>query len=113
MALIDRIERDRGAVFMNPEHFATEHTWNGKKFRCVTDEEEALKRKNNNVVDLAWDNNTREVLVYVREEDWPGKKRVNDHGIFDRRDMKVLQIAENFGILEIMLVENDPKAVET
>ena len=29
-------------VFINAKHFATEHTWNGKKFLCVLEEDEAL-----------------------------------------------------------------------
>ena len=49
MSLKDRIPGDRLRVFINLKHFASEHTWTGKKFVCVVDEDEALKRKNNNV----------------------------------------------------------------
>ena len=52
MALSDRIAQDNTRIFMNAGHFAEEHTWNGIPFSCVPDEEAALKRKNNNVVDL-------------------------------------------------------------
>lgn len=111
MALIDRIEKDITRVFLNHNHFASWHTWNGKKFQCVTDEEAALKRKNNNVVDLAWDNNTSEVLLYVRKEEFPGRATPNEHGFFDNRPMKILQVNEDMGMLAVLLAANYPKEV--
>lgn len=80
MSLKDKAEGDRLRVFQNSRHFADIHTWNGIPFLCVTDEETALKRKNNNVVDVSWDNNTSETVVYVREEDFPGRIQPNEHG---------------------------------
>ena len=109
MSLKDRIERDNDAVFMNMGHFAQVHTWNGRPFKCVPDEETALKRKNNNVVDLSWDNNTREVILYVSKGEFPGKPIPNEMGIFDKRQMKILQVQENMGLLEICLVAFEPK----
>lgn len=111
MALKDRIEADIRRVFVNHEHFAETHTWNGRKFSCVTDEEAALKRKNNNVVDLSWDNNTTETLVYVHKDDFPGRAMPNEHGFFDKRPMKILQVNEDMGMLTIALVSFDPKKV--
>lgn len=113
MPLKDRIRADRGKVFVNPQHFAEKHTWNGVPFLCVTDDEAALKRKNNNVNDISWDNNSRETLVYVREEDWPGRKPVqpNEHGYFDNVFMKVLQVEMNFGIYGIVLTTTMPRQI--
>nr|DAW25666.1 MAG TPA: Gifsy-2 prophage ATP-binding sugar transporter-like barrel, 4 helix bundle.7A [Caudoviricetes sp.] len=111
MALCDRIQQDISRVFLNHDHFATWHTWNGKRFQCVTDEEAALKRKNNNVVDLSWDNNTTETLLYVRKEEFPGRIMPNEHGFFDNRPMKILQVNEDMGMVSIALVSFDPKAV--
>lgn len=111
MALRDRFARDNIAIFMNREHFASEHTWNGRKFKCVTDDETALKRKNNNVVDLSWDNNTSEVLVYTTVQGFPGRAMPNEHVIFDNRPMKILQVQEDMGMYSILLMSNDPKAV--
>lgn len=111
MALKDKIAADNRRVFMNPQHFAERHTWNGIAFWCVTDEEAALKRKNNNVVDVSWDNNTTETLVYVPASDWPGRRIPNEHGFFDRKPVKILQIEDNMDMLSILLVSNDPKAV--
>ena len=112
MALKDRIEADRRRVFMQMGHFAEAHTWNGVKFMCVTDEEAALKRKNNNVNDVSWDNNTMETIVYVPREDFPGRAIPNEHGFFDNMHMKILQVQDDMGMLAIVLVTNMPRAVD-
>lgn len=111
MSLKERVSDDRRRVYMNTGHFADEHTWNGLPFTCIVDEEEALKRKNNNVVDLSWDNNTREKTIYVPEEDLPGHAIPNEHILFDSTPMKVLQVSNDMGMLAIVLVAYDPKAV--
>lgn len=111
MALIDKVAADNRRVFQNKEQFASWHTWNGVPFLCTTDEETALKRKNNNVVDISWDNNTTETVIYVPKEDFPGRVIPNEHGIFDKKPMKILQKNEDMGMLTITLVSYDPKAV--
>ena len=111
MSLTERIKADRRRVFMNAKHFAEEHTWNGTAFLCVTDDEAALKRKNNNVVDISWDNNTRETLVYVPVEDFPGRAVPNESGFFDNKPMKILQVNEDMGMYCLALVNYDPKPV--
>ena len=112
MALKDRISEDVTRVFMNHGHFAEWHTWNGRKFQCVTDDEVALKRKNNNVVDVSWDNNTTETMVYTPVEGFPGRAMPNEHVIFDSRPMKILQVQEDMGMFSILLLSNEPKAVK-
>ena len=109
MSLRDRYEKDNRRVFMNTNHFAEKHSWDGKEIICATDDEVALKRKNNNVVDISWDNNTTETMVYVPEDALPRKVRPNTQVFFDNRDMKVLQVQEDGGMLSILLVSNDPK----
>ena len=111
MALKDRIQADVKRVFMNHSHFAEYHTWNGRRFQCVTDDETALKRKNNNVVDLNWDDNTTETLVYTPKDGFPGRAMPNEHVLFDNKPMKVLQVQEDMGMYSILLVSFDPKAV--
>ena len=111
MSLKDRIAQDNSRLFMQMGHFAEVHYWNGRPFRCVPDEETALKRKNNNVVDLSWDNNTTEVLIYVPESAFPGKAIPNEHGIFDKKPMKILQVQNDMGMLAILLVANEAKVV--
>ena len=111
MALKDRIQSDRDRVFINPNHFATTHTWNGRTFNCVVDEDEALKRKNNNVNDISWDNNRQETFIYVREEDWPGRRVPNEHGWLDNRECKIEQIHSNMGILGILFISINPKPI--
>ena len=111
MALKDRIQNDRGRVFINMNHFGTTHTWNGIPFNCVVDDDEALKRKNNNVNDISWDNDHSETFIYVREEDWPGRQVPNEHGWYDNRTYKIEQIHRHMGILGILLVSINPKPI--
>ena len=47
------------------EHFGETHYWNGFPIICVPDDEESLKRKNNNVNDISWDHNTRVMLIHT------------------------------------------------
>lgn len=112
MAFKDRVSGDLRRVFINNSHFADTHTWNGIPFACVTDDETALKRKNNNVVDISWDNNTTETVVYVKEGEFPGRVMPNEHGFFDNRPMKILQAQTDLGMHTILLVAFEPKAVE-
>lgn len=111
MALKNKVQDDLQRVFMNHSHFAEWHTWNGIKFQCVTDDEVALKRKNNNVVDLSWDNNTSETMIYTPVEGFPGRAVPNEHVLFDKASVKVLQVQEDAGMYSILVMSNDPKAV--
>lgn len=114
MALKDKIRTDRHTVFMRLDHFAEDtHTWNGKPIpNCIVADDEALKRKNNNVVDVSWDNTTVDKLIYVPVEDWPDRYPVpNDSGYFDRVYMRILQVQNDGGMLAILLATNQPRAV--
>lgn len=112
MALKDRIAVDVHRIFMQKDHFAETHYWNGVEITCIPDEEEALKRKNNNVNDISWDNNTRNVLIHTPIDDFPGSKpEPNTHVIFDRKPMKVLSAESAIGMFHIELVALDPREV--
>jgi len=111
MALKDRIADDINKIFMNQDHFAEIHYWNGIEITCVPDDEDSLKRKNNNVNDISWDNNTREILIHTPLLTFPGGREPepNTHVMFDTRPMKVLDVQHNMGLLDIMLVALDPR----
>lgn len=111
MSLKERAREDRHRVFMQTDHFAEEHTWNGITFICVTDDEAVLKRKNNNVNDISWNFNSDETLVYVPAEDWPGRRVTNERGFFDNRYMTILEIQDDMDMLSIRLGTVSPKAV--
>ena len=111
MGLVEKIKTDNKNVFMNLEQFGSRHTWNGIPFLCVTDEESAMIRKNHNVVDISWDNNTRETILYLPTGTFPGKAWPNEQGFFDRRSVKILQVQEDCGMQTILLVEYTRKAV--
>lgn len=113
MALKDRILADVHRVYMNMDHFCEEHLYNGKRIRCVVDEHEALKRKNNNIVDISWDNNSRETLIYTPVDSFPEREPMpNMMVIFDRRQMRVLQVNEDMGMYSILLASNEARTVQ-
>lgn len=111
MSLKDRINNDISRCYMRQDHFAETHYWNGCEIICVTDEEEALKRKNNNVNDISWDNNTRNILLHTPLATFPGHKEPepNTHVVFDNRSMKILEVSNNMGMLDIRLTAMDPR----
>lgn len=110
MALRDRIAKDIDRCFMRQDHFGEMHYWNGQTIVCIPDEEEAIKRKNNNVNDISWDNNTRNLLIHTPLADFPGgEPEPNTHVMFDRKPMKVLEVVHNMGVLGIYLAAIDPR----
>jgi hypothetical protein len=112
MALKDRIADDISRCFMNMEHFAETHYWNGREITCIPDEEEAIKRKNNNVNDISWDNNSRSLIIHVPLENFPGgEPEPNTHVIYDKKPMKVLVVNHNMGVLDITLSAADPRDI--
>ena len=111
MSFRDRAAHDISRTFMRTDHFGEEHFWNGISIICVPDEEEAIKRKNNNVNDISWDNNTRNLLIHTPLEDFPGgvEPEPNTHVMFDKKPMKVLEVVHNMGVLGIYLAACDPR----
>lgn len=114
MALKGEILKDVHRVFMQADHFMSEHLYNGRTIQCVVDEDEALKRKNNNVIDISWDNNSRETLIYTPVDTFPFPERPpmpNQQVIFDKRQMRVLQVNEDMGMYTILLATNETRTM--
>lgn len=110
VALTDLIEDHNHRVFMNMEHFGEIHYWNGEEIKCVPDDYEALKRKNNNVNDISWDNNTRQILIHTPVDTFPeDRPEPNTQIVFDMVTMKVLDIHDNKGMYDILLTAFDPR----
>ena len=111
MSLRDRIAIDISRCFMRQDHFGEVHYWNGHPIVCVPDEEDALKRKNNNVNDISWDNNSRSVLIHTPLADFPGGREPepNTHILFDNKAMRVVEVVHNIGVLGITLTAYDPR----
>ena len=103
MALKDRIAEDINRVFLQMDHFAETHYWNGEEITCVPDEEEALKRKNNNVNDISWDNDMLDMVLYVPEDSLPARAQPNEFVLYDNVQMRVLRIIDAIGMKEIHL----------
>jgi hypothetical protein len=113
MALKDRIATDIDRVFMQMNHFAETHYWNGQPITCIPDEEDALKRKNNNVNDISWDNNTRDILIHTPLKDFPGGREPepNTSVMFDNRPMYIGHVVHNMGVIGIYLHAIDPREI--
>ena len=111
MALKDRIITDINRCFMRMDHFGETHYWNGFEITCVPDEQEALKRKNNNVNDISWDHNSRQLVIYTPLADFPyGREpEPNTHVMYDQKPMKVLEVDTNLGVIAIHLTALDPR----
>ena len=103
MALKDRIPRDNHKIFMNTDHFAETHTWNGIPFVCVQDDTEALKRKNNNVNDLSLDSNIVDKVLFVPLDSLPARAQANEFVVLDNVQMRVLHVVDAIGMKEIHL----------
>ena len=113
MSLRDRISADINRCFMRQDHFGEIHFWNGIEIVCVPDDEEYLKRKNNNVNDISWDNNSRSFLIQTPLADFPGGKEPepNTSIMFDKRRMYVVSVEHNIGVLDITLSARDPREI--
>ena len=112
MALKDRIQRDNHKVFMNTDHFADTHTWNGIEFTCVMDDTEALKRKNNNVNDIGWDLDVVDKVLFVPEDSLPARAQPNEQVLFDGVFVKVLDVIDAINMKEIHLTTRWAKGVQ-
>lgn len=111
LSLKDRIADDISRTFMRMDHFAETHYWNGIEITCIPDEEESLKRKNNNVNDISWDNNSRQLLIHTPLATFPGGREPepNTQVMFDSKPMVVLEVVHNMGVLGIWLIARDPR----
>lgn len=112
MSLKDRIQSDNAKIFMNQEHFADVHSWNGLPFVCVADDTEALKRKNNNVIDVSWGQDTVDKVIFMPEDSLPGRAQPNEQVVFDGVLMKVLDVIDSMGMKEIHLSVGWAKGVQ-
>ena len=111
MALKYRIPKDNHRIFMNTDHFAETHTWNGIPFTCVPDDTEALKRKNNNVNDISWDNDTLDKVLFVPSDSIPARAQPNEFILLDGVQMRVLNVIDAIGMKEIHLTVGFAKGV--
>ena len=111
MSLNELIATHNTELFMNHDHFAEWHTWNGVRIQTVVDEETALKRKNNNVNDISWDNNVSETLIYTPVKGFPGVPKINTMIVYDGKSMLVRQSQEDMGMYTIVLTSQAGKVL--
>lgn len=113
MPLQDRLEADARRILESTEQFATEHLWDRRPIICVVDNHTALKRKNNNVIDISWDNDSEEILLYVHESQFKGMSRPRSQQtvLFDKTIMTVSQVSLDEGVYEMILTTRKARDV--
>jgi hypothetical protein len=112
MSLRDRLEGDIQRVFINLSQFGETHMWNDTEIRCVLDSDTALKRKNNNVVDISWDFSSEEIVLYAEATAFPQRPRPQQTVMLDRNQWTVLQVGEDEGMLNVLLARKAGKMVQ-
>jgi hypothetical protein len=110
VSLRERIAGDN-ARLMNLDQFGERHMWDNTEITCIIDREAALKRKNNNVVDLSWDFNYEELVLYALASAFTKKPLPQQTVLFDRNMWRVLQVGEDEGMLNVLLVRRVAKEV--
>ena len=50
-------------------------------------------------------------MVYVPRKGFPGRAVPNEQVLFDKKPMTILQVQEDMGMMTILLISRDPKAV--
>lgn len=103
MPLKDRIKEDNARVFINLDEFATEHSWDGKKIRCVIDGNENTRQNRINVLENSWETNRDEIYLHVPAEELGYLPTARSNVYFDRQDMQVIKVEDNMGIYSILL----------
>lgn len=107
MSLKERIPNDIHRVFLNQDHFGTKHTWNGVEVECVIDDDQLIKRKNNNVVDNSWGENNGEKLVFIAAHYFRDglirKPEPNQLIYFDGRQYRISQIIDAVEMYDITI----------
>lgn len=94
MALKDRINRDNRNIFMNLDHIAEVHTWNGVQFTCVPDDTNTKHIQFNNLA---------QKVIFVPVDSLPGRAQPNEFIIFDNVQMRVIDVVDADGMKEIYL----------
>lgn len=111
MALCDRLAGDCQRIFLNRDHFATEHSWNGNAILCVIDNDMDMWRKSNDAIDQHWNNATTSFIVYVDKEQFPELPQSQQSVRFDGQSMTILHVHDEMGMLAIALATNRARTV--
>ncbi|MDR2648830.1 MAG: hypothetical protein LBB94_03825 [Clostridiales bacterium] len=109
-AFKEQIENDLNAAFFNPEldEFISRHNINGKDMIIVLDEDELIKRRIGKVNDYAAGVYEGDLLFYVREAVYGGKRPdIGEHMKYDGVIHRVTDFQSDMGMFTIVLAKND------
>ena len=107
MTFREQIARDNACVFLNEEEFADRHIINGTEMPCMIDNNEMVDRekryrngKNSDGMYL------KELLVYVKKEDFGVLPAIGRVITFDKKSYIVTEAIDEGGIFSLSLEAN-------
>ena len=109
MTFKEQIALDNKNVFMNFDEFAEEHLINGDKMLCIVDNNEMIDRekryqyKRSLYADGVY---LKEVLIYVRAEDFGPLPAVGRMLYFDKKGYMISDAIDEDGIYSLCLEAN-------
>lgn len=109
MTFKDQIQEDIGKVFFNPDEFSELHSVNGKKIPCMIDNMEHIDRQKRYMYNRSLYADgvyLKEVLIYVKAEDYGPLPRNGALLTMDGKGYKVTDTIEENGIYSISLERN-------
>lgn len=111
MTLRENIQNDISEVFMRDDEFAEDHVYNGKVIRCIIDQDADLKRKNNNVLDINWDNNHAQIHLFVGDDQLDARPEINTEVLLDGQSWRVMICDYEMGMYVITLVQHSTRYI--
>ena len=109
MSFKELVERDNRTVFMNLDEFADIHVINGKEMPCIIDNNEMIDRekryqyKRSLYADGVY---LKEVLLYVKAEDFGSLPAVGRSLTLDKKSYIISDAIDEGGIYSISLEAN-------
>lgn len=109
MTFKDQIAKDNQNVFANKEEFWEDHIVNGKKMLCQVDNNELIDREKRYQYRrslYAEGVYLKELLIYVKEEDFGPLPRIGSSVMFDKKSYIVSDAINECGIYSLCLEAN-------
>lgn len=109
MTFKEQIAKDNKNVFMNEEEFTEKHTVNGREMPCIVDNNEMIDREKRYQYKRSLHGDgiyLKELLIYVREEDFGPLPAVGRTIGFDKKNYIISDAINEDGIYSLCLEAN-------
>lgn len=100
MNLKDVMKRDVEDIFMDGMEFAEEHTFEGKKIKCIVDENILVQLNSRKKFEGLGEN---QILVFIPEEELDFFPEEDERVVFDNAHKTIKKVSKNLGIYEIIM----------